>query len=236
MTLRLHGSPDSANLVVRVALEAFGMAFEDVAVDRARGGHRLPAYLALNPQGLIPALEDGDRVLFETGAILLHLVERAGRWGPEGPEAFDPLARARALPWLFFLSNTLHADLRVAFYARRYLPDPGEAAALSRGAAERIAGHLALVEAEIAARGGLAGETPTVCEQYLGVCCRWAQLYPRNPAPVLDRALPPHLRALLEELEQRPEVRRAMAAEHIPGERPYTVPEPPDLPPEAVTG
>ena len=44
MTLRLHWSPDSANIVIRIALEEMGLGFEPVRVDRAAGEHRQPAY------------------------------------------------------------------------------------------------------------------------------------------------------------------------------------------------
>ena len=54
-------------------------------------------YLEKNPQGLIPVLEDGETVLFETGAILWHLAEKTGRLGPNGPDVTDPKARAVAV-------------------------------------------------------------------------------------------------------------------------------------------
>lgn len=97
MTLRLHWSPDSANIVVRMALEELGLPFSGVRLNRAAGELKRPAYLALNPQGLLPVLEDGNLVLFETGAILLHLADRSGRLGPKGPGAPEPTARAAFL-------------------------------------------------------------------------------------------------------------------------------------------
>ncbi len=238
MTLRLHWSPDSANLVVRLALEELGLAYEAVRVDRARGGHKAPGYLALNPQGLIPVLEDlrgdGPLVLFETGAILLHLADRRGRLGPDGPAADDPAARAAFLKWLFYLSNTLHADLRAAFYSQRYVDDAAAVPSLRAGLGKRVAGHCALIEAQLAP-AWLAGDRPTLVDFYLAACLRWARLYPAG-APVLEGVGAfPRIAALLAALEARPAVRRAFAAEHIAG-RPLTAPEPPALPPGEVTG
>lgn len=236
MTLRLHWSPDSANLVVRIALEELGLAYEAVRLDRARGGHKAPPYLALNPQGLIPVLEDGGLVLFETGAILMHLADRAGRLGPDGPAADNPGARAAFLKWLFYLSNTVHADLRAAFYSRRYVDSDAAVPSLRAGLGRRIAGHMALLEDQLSPAGWLAGETPTLVDVYLAVCLRWARLYPTG-APVLeDLAAFPRLGALLAALEARPGVLRACAAEHIPAGRPLSAPEPPALPPGEVTG
>lgn len=240
MTLRLHWSPDSANIVVRIALEELGLAFQPVRVDRAAGEHKQPAYLALNPQGLLPVLEDGDLVLFETGAILLHLADRTGQLGPEGPDAREPQARAAFLKWLFYLSNTVHADLRAAFYApryvaARYVSDGAAVPALRAGLAARFRQHMDLVAGELGAAGWLAADTPTLADFYLAACLRWAQLYPRGAPLIAGYEIPARLCAPLRLIENRPAVIKAFADEHIGG-RPLTMPEPPDLPPDEVTG
>lgn len=237
--LRLHWSPDSANLVVRLALEELGLAYQAVRVDRAAGGHKSPGYLRLNPQGLLPVLEDGALVLFETGAILLHLADRSGRLGPEGPAAQDPAARAAFLRWLFWISNTLHADLRIAFYTDRYV---GAAAVpeLRAGISRRIAGHLALVEAAMASGNWpatvAAGREPAplLTDLYLAACLRWARLYPTG-APALGAAPAGRVGALLAALAKRPAVARALAAEAIASTN-FLDPVRPDLPASEVTG
>ncbi len=235
MTLRLHWSPDSANLVVRIALERFGLTFEGARVDRAARAQDGPAYRALNPQGLIPVLEDGPLVLFETGAILLHLAERVGRWGPEGPPTAEPGPRAAALAWLFYVSNTVHADLRLGFYAHRYVGD-AEQPALLEGVRRRVAGHCALLEDRLAA-GPLVAEGPTVVEDYALVCLRWAQIYPRAGRPLLAGLAPwPRLAALAARREHDTALRTACAAEAIPLAAPLTRPERPALPAAEVNG
>ena len=240
VTLRLHWSPDSANIVVRIALEELGLAFQPGRVDRAAGEHKQPAYLALKPQGLLPVLEDGDLVLFETGAILLHLADRTGQLGPEGPDAREPQARAAFLKWLFYLSNTVHADLRAAFYApryvaARYVSDGAAVPALRAGLAARFRQHMDLVAGELGAAGWLAADTPTLADFYLAACLRWAQLYPRGAPLIAGYEIPARLCAPLRLIENRPAVIKAFADEHIGG-RPLTMPEPPDLPPDEVTG
>lgn len=236
MTLRLHWSPDSANLVVRIALEDFGLLYEEHRLDRSKGAHKHPSYLALNPQGLIPVLEDGRLALFETGAILLHLAERVGKFGHDGPSATDETARAAHLKWLFYLSNTVHADLRVAFYTHRYVSE-ATISELRRGLAERLRGHMGLIEAALPKRGGLGGGAPGVVDHYLCCCLRWAQIYPAA-APLVPDILDglPKLTALAREVEQRAAVRRAMAAESIAPDRPFTRPAHPALPASEVMG
>ena len=235
MTLRLHWSPDSANIVIRIALEELGLAFEPVRVNRAAGELKQPEYLKLNPQGLLPVLEDGDLVLFETGAILLHLADRTGRLGPEGPDAREPQARAAFLKWLFYLSNTVHADLRAAFYSSRYVSDAAAIPALRAGLAERFRQHMALIDGVLGVTGWLAGGTPTLADFYLAACLRWAQIYPGGAALIAWDDIPARLREMLRATELRPAVSRAFASEHITG-RPLTAPAPPDLPAGEVTG
>jgi glutathione S-transferase len=235
VTLRLHWSPDSANLVVRIALEELGLAFEPVRVNRAASEHKQPAYMKLNPQGLLPVLEDGDLVLFETGAILLHLADRTGKLGPDGPDARDPQARAAFLKWLFYLSNTIHADLRAAFYSARYVSDKAAIPALRAGLTGRLRQHMVLLDGELGAPGWLAAATPTLIDFYLATCLRWAQLYPSGERLIAWEKIPARLQTLLRSVENRPTVAKAFADEHIGG-RPLTMSEPPDLEPGDITG
>ena len=235
MTLRLYWSPDSANIVVRMALEELGLDYEGVRVDRAAKAHRRPEYLKLNPQGLIPVLEDGDLVLFETGAILMHLADRTGRLGADGPDARDRKARGAFLKWLFYVSNTLHAECRMVFYSHRYLGDPSVIPTLHAGLARRFRQHLALIEGELANTGWLVADRPTLVELYLAACLRWIRVYPSG-APLLASAdIPPCVMMLLRALEARPAVRRAFAAEHVT-KAILTAPQRPDLPAEQVSG
>ncbi len=214
---RLYWSPDCANLVVRMVLHELGLPYEAVLVDRAAGGLRRHDFLALNPQGLLPVLvaHDQDAPLFETAAIVLHLAEREGRLLPPAPPA-----RGRLLRWLFYLADTLHADLRVQFQAERYTIDPAGVPALRAGMRARIDGHLVLLDRAIAAAGGhwLMGDELTVLDPYLAACVRWAQLYPPGEGLPADGIAPlAGLGVLLEALEARPTIREACAREGITG-------------------
>jgi glutathione S-transferase len=224
----LYFSPDSANLVVRMALEEVGATFEPRLVDRGRGELRSAGYLRLNPQGLLPVLIDGDTVLFETAAILLYLVDRYPRLGPAPGSTW----RGDLYRWLFYLSNTLHAELRLRFYATRYVDEAAAAGSLRAGVASRLAAHLDLLEGQLARSGSgwLLRSGFSVVDLYLGVCCRWMALYP--PGDALDPEVVESRERvvdLLGRLEGRPAVRSACAAEWI--EPPYfldpRVPRPP---------
>ena len=73
--IRLHYYPGNASMAPHILLQELGVPFELVRVDREAAAHKSAAYLKLNPNGLIPVLEDGDQVLYETAAILLHLAD-----------------------------------------------------------------------------------------------------------------------------------------------------------------
>lgn len=214
---RLYWSPDSANLVVRMALHELDVAYEAVLVDRPAGALRRRDYLELNPQGLLPVLVAAgqDAPLFETGAILLYLAEREGGLAPA-----EPAARGRFLKWLFFLSNTLHADLRIQFYAERYTAEPAAVPALRAAVRRRIDEHLVLIDRAIAESDGtwLLGEMLSVLDLYLAACVRWAQLYPPGEALLADTIRPlAALGGLLEALAGRPAIVSACAKEGIEG-------------------
>lgn len=210
----LYYSPDSANIIVRMILEELSVPYKDVLVDRGRQEEQSAAYRRLNPQGLIPVLVDGETVLFETAAIALYLADRHHVLAP----CFDTHERAELYKWLFYLSNTLHADLRVAFYAHRYSTDEMGAHSVREASQRRLIQHFALLDEIVCRHGGpwLLPSGLSVCDFYLAACCRWSMLYPLAAPLTVGRPIErPHLRRLLESLEDRPSVVRACAKESI---------------------
>ena len=109
MTLRVHDWELSAECGrARLMLGVLGLTYERVPVDAHPGGEtKSAAFRALSPGGTLPVLEDGDVVVAEIGAVLLHLVERhdaSDSWLPR-----DPVRRAETLHWLFFALGPLRA-------------------------------------------------------------------------------------------------------------------------------
>jgi glutathione S-transferase len=89
---------------VRWALEEVGQPYEVSLVSlRARTE---PAHLRLHPFGLIPTYEEGELVLFETGAIVFHIAEHHAGLFPD-----DANARARAITWMFAALNTVEPPI-----------------------------------------------------------------------------------------------------------------------------
>ncbi|MFN6952380.1 MAG: glutathione S-transferase family protein [Albidovulum sp.] len=208
----LHYVPDNASLIVRLVLEEMGLPYETRLLDRRRGAQNAPAYRRLSPAGLIPALETSEGALFETGAILLWLAERHGRLAP-APGMPD---RGDFLKWLFFTSNTAHADMRLLFYADRYSGTEGTVAAFRKKTQARIAGHFALLEGMAEGRPAWCHpDAPSVLAWYLAALIRWLALYPEDGAGWFDLAAFPALRDLAAALESRPAATRAALAEGL---------------------
>ena len=218
--LRLHYAPDNASLVIRLALLEMGVPFDTVLVDRSRNEQAGAGYRALNPNGLIPVLETPQGPLFETGAILLWLLDQHGQLGPRA----DDLARGAFLKWLFFASNTLHADLRILFYAEKYI-DEAQAEILRAGIRPRLRHHLGLLDAVAKdAPAWFCAEQPSVLTYYVACMMCWMALYPagsdRSWYNISDT---PYLQRILQSLECRPATRAAVLAEGL-GATPFTSP------------
>ena len=138
------------DLRVRWALEEAGQTYQ---VRTVEGDERhTPAYRRQQPFGQIPVLQDGERTLFESGAILLHLGERYPGLLPADPEQ-----RADALMWMFAALNSV--EQHVAGLVQLLVFNAGEAWAIERRPALEATARrrLADVEAWLAGRDYLAG-------------------------------------------------------------------------------
>jgi glutathione S-transferase len=98
--MQLYHFPSPNPQKVTFALKELGLDCELIPIDLAKGEHRQPGFLAVNPAGRAPVLVDGTLTLPESHAILAYLGEKTGRlWPTSAP------GRAEALRWLFFLSQ-----------------------------------------------------------------------------------------------------------------------------------
>ena len=208
---RLHYFPGNANLAPHIVLEEIGAPFALELVDRKSNAHKSAAYLALNPNGTIPVLVDGDLVLYESAAICLHLADKHPEAGLV-PALRTP-ERAQCYKWLFWCTNTLQAMLMHYFYPERMV-DEGDAAAAKQVAAHaeaRIGPMLDQLDAQLASHGG-AWMLPSgycVVDPFAFMLCRWTRGFPRP-----GRSLP-HLAPYLQRMLARPAVQRMLAAENL---------------------
>jgi glutathione S-transferase len=182
-------------MVPHLLLEELGAPYELVMVDRAHAAHKSPAYLALNPNGLIPVMVDGDLVLYETAAICLHLADTH----PDAAlvPALGTPQRAHFYKWLMWLTNTLQTALIVYFYPERWADTPEAIAQVKAHAEAKVGGLLDQLDAELARVGGpwFSGASFNLLDPYVLTLCRWTRGFGR-PA----RSLPylgPYLQRVL---------------------------------------
>lgn len=216
----LHFAPDNASLVIRIALESLGLPYDTALVDRSARAQHSAAYKALNPLGMIPALQTPQGVIFETGAILLWLCDRHAKLLPL-PDSED---RGDALKWLFFLSNSLHAGLRQMFYPEKFI-DAQHSGALRDGIAQRIRSDFAQIDRLILSNSAVIGAANlSALDIYACTLFRWAQLYPLDmPKGWVRPQNYPNLLKLAARLETEHAVKAAQTAEGL-GPTPFTNP------------
>ena len=89
-----------------LALSLMGQPFAYKHVDLRAGAHKQPAFLAINRYGQVPALEDGDLKLSQSGSILLYLAEKFGKMGGKTAEE-----KARVREWIFWEYDRLAANI-----------------------------------------------------------------------------------------------------------------------------
>jgi glutathione S-transferase len=108
--MKLYSNPLSSNgRRVRLVAHHLGLTLDEELVDLAKGAHRQPAYLALNPNGKVPTLVDGDLKLSECYAIMIYLSEKSGKlalYPTSLPE------RTEVNRWLFWCANEWSPNLR----------------------------------------------------------------------------------------------------------------------------
>jgi glutathione S-transferase len=156
--LRLHGHELSGNSTkVRLLLDLAGIPYEWVRVDLMKGEHKGEAFLALNPFGQVPVLEDGDTTLADAQAILFFLAARQGdgRWLPT-----DPLGQARVVRWL----STAAGEVRQGPESARLHHLFGVKAIPIERAQEKAAFILAQLDRHLSDRLWLEFDRPTIAD------------------------------------------------------------------------
>ena len=212
MTLKLHYYPATAAMIPHIVLEELGVPYERVFVDRAQGRHKEPAYLALNPNGRLPVLTDGDLVLYEAAAIVLHLCDThpQAKLAP----ALGTAQRAHFYKWLMWCTNTLQATLMAYFYPERWVREGNAegAAEVKQQAQAQVGALVEQLEALLQSHGGpwILGADYSALDAYVFTLCRWTRNFQGRKARDL-----PRLGAYLQRMADRPAVQRVFAAEEL---------------------
>ena len=119
--ITLYTAPTPNGWKASVALEELALPYEVRPIDLGANQQKAEWYLALNPNGRIPTIVDhdnGDLVVFESGAILIYLAEKTGRLMPT-----DAAGRSRVIQWVMFQMGGIGPMMGQANVFFRYFPE-----------------------------------------------------------------------------------------------------------------
>ena len=168
--LELFQITGSCSFAARAALEEAGVGYTTVDVHPRRRDEAAD-FEAVNPLRRVPALRDGDELVYETGAVLLYLVERLPGRGL-GPSLEEP-GRGALLRWVTWLADTLHDVYHPVDVPRFLTDDPAGHEGIRRKGLEKLAAHGAYLERELAGRTWCLGEAFSVADIYLYMLKGW---------------------------------------------------------------
>jgi GST-like protein len=152
---------------VALALEEMGLPFRPHPVDARKGEQFRPEFHAINPNGKVPAIEDGETIVFDSNAILLYLAEKTGMF------LGAPSQRGALLSWLMFVATGVSPYSGQCVHFRHFAPEP-KAYAVQRYQfeAER---HYGVLDQHLAGRAFILGPDYTIVDMAMW---GWARLAP----------------------------------------------------------
>src|SRR5215475_5433916 len=162
-----NGSPNPTK--VALFLEEAELKYEAIPVDTRKGEQFTPAYQAINPNGKVPAIVDGDATVFDSNAILLYLAEKTGKFlcGP------SPKDRGEMLSWLMFVASGIGPYSGQAVHFRNVAPEPKDYA-LNRYAFEAQR-HWGILEARLGQHRYMLGDEYSIVDMAVW---GWSRLLP----------------------------------------------------------
>lgn len=200
--LRFYYSLAPNPMKVALFLEEAGLAYEAVPVDTRKGEQHAPAFRAINPNGKVPVIVDGDIAVFDSGAILLYLGEKTGKFMPPA----TPAARGPLLSWMMFIASGLGPFCGQAVHFERYAPEKVPYA--QRRYLFEAKRHLGIVEQRLASHKYMLGDEYTIVDMALW---GWARLAPFVLNDDNAWASLPQVKRLVDEITARPAAQRALA-------------------------
>lgn len=161
--MRYYYHPGSPNCrKVTAVLDLLGVDAERHLVDLPRGEQLQPAFLAINPNGKVPALVDGERAIWESNAIIIHLAESAGSelWPADA-------RRIHILKWMFWEQGQLMYATGIPFFQRVLKPMLGLGEADEQRVKEALGSFrrlAAVLDGQLEGRRFLVGDGLTLAD------------------------------------------------------------------------
>ena len=198
----LYYAPGTAAMAPNGVLEEIGADYDLVAVDISRDKPRDPDFLAINPNGCVPALSDEHGSIYEAAAITIYLADKHAHAGLA--PAIDDRLRGKYLQWLVYMADTLQIAYQMHYYPERHSTDASGIPAVQAKAAERLAMVWGRIEDAFEPGPYLLGERYSACDIYVYMLATW---HPEK-AGLLERC--PRMARCCELVAARPAIRRMM--------------------------
>jgi GST-like protein len=208
--IQLYSFPTPNGVKASIMLEEIGLPYEPHLIDIMKNETKVPEFLALNPNGKIPAMIDPDGPggkplgLFESGAILFYLAEKTGKLIPK-----DAAGRYEALAWVFFQVGAIGPMFgQVGFFYKFAGKDYEDKRPLQRYVDES-ARLLNVMEAQLDGRKWIMGDEFTIADiSMLGWVRGLVGFYGAGEITGYDKLK--HVPAWLERCLARPAVERGL--------------------------
>ena len=186
---------------VALCLEEMGLKYELVPVDTRKGEQHTPAFLAVNPNAKVPAIDDDGVMVFDSNAILLYLAEKTGKFLP----AKGDKARGELLSWLMFVASGIGPYSGQAVHFRVAAPEPKEYAVTRYTFEARR--HWSILNDRLAKHRFMLGNDYGIVDMAVW---GWSRLIPVVLGPDAPKQFP-NLQRHLGEIGARPAAQRALA-------------------------
>ena len=168
--LTLYYSPGACSLASHITIEESGAPYEPQQVLLAKGEHKTPEYQKINPRGKVPALKDGDNVITENVAIQYYL---ATKFPDKKLKPTDPIAEAKWLSTLAWLSNTVHPCFTHVFRPERFSDQEAAHASIKEAGKKSFFANLQEIDQLLAGKEWMMGSQFTTADAYITVFYGW---------------------------------------------------------------
>ena len=170
--LKIYGIPRSRAFRTLWMAKELGIDYENVQIGIGDGTNRTPEFLAVNPNGFIPAIDDDGFTLWESLAINLYLAKKYNP-GVLYPTALED--EARAWQWSFWGMTTVERPVLTALFHRALHPEEKRDAALADDAERQLQAPFAVLDGAVSGSPYLLGDSFTVADLNIASILAWAR-------------------------------------------------------------
>lgn len=198
--LRIYGIPRTRAFRVIWMAKELGLDYENLPIETGPSGARRPEYLAVNPNGRLPSIDDGGFILWESQAINLYLAKKHATGGLY-PDTLE--GEAKCWQWSLWAANEVERAVNIWSLHAVRLPEPERDAKVIQAAVDILTPPFRVLDASLAGRDHLLGDAFTVADLNVAAVI--------SRAGASDLSATPHLKAWLQRCLDRPAARAASA-------------------------